>query len=262
MAEFWNSCIRRAEELAARDTASKELLFFYSTLLRAQSEIYEFLRSREGWLPSGSLSDDLRVLQPCFPILLRTVELHGPAALSLEAQRLSTATDEAVTDLLLSYWQSPSAEQFFAKAFLQPYARWLAESGGRPVDRRFEEAENRCPFCGGLPQLSCLQVKESSAESGNRDLGCALCLSTWTFRRVVCAYCLEERPFQLSIFQTPEYDYVRVEACETCKRYLKGIDLTRFGLAVPLVDEVESAVLDVWAQEQSYTKIELNLVGL
>lgn len=261
MSEFWNSCIRRAEELAADNSYSKELLIFYAELLRAQQEIYNFLRSRQGWLPSGSLPDDLHVLKPCFPILLRTVELNGPPALRLEAQQLTTSADDVITDLLLSYWRSPSAEQFFAKAFLQPYARWLAESGGRPIDRRFDELENRCPFCGGMPQLSCLQVTEA-AESGTRDLVCATCLSTWTFRRVVCAYCLEERPFRLSIFQTAEYDYVRVEACDTCKRYIKGIDLTRFGLAVPLVDDVGSAVLDIWAQEQLYTKIELNLVGL
>jgi formate dehydrogenase maturation protein FdhE len=31
---------------------------------------------------------------------------------------------------------------------------------------------------------------------------------------------------------------------------------------VPIVDEVASAPLDVWAIEHGYTKIELNLVGL
>ena len=43
---------------------------------------------------------------------------------------------------------------------------------------------------------------------------------------------------------------------------LKGIDLTRFGLAMPLVDELYAAPLDLWAREHGYTKIELNLVGL
>ena len=262
MVEFWESCIRRAEELASNNSAPKELLIFYAKLLHAQKEIYQFLRRQQGWLPSGSLAHDVDVLKACFPILVDTIQVNGPAALKQEAQRLSSATDEAIKDLLLIYWHSPSAEQFFAKAFLQPYARWLAESGGRPMDRHFDEQENRCPFCGGLPQLSCLRIKETSAESGNRDLVCAVCLTTWTFRRVVCAYCLEERPSRLSVFQNTEYEYVRIEACETCKRYIKGIDLTRFGLANPLVDEVASAVLDVWAQEHGYTKIELNLVGL
>jgi formate dehydrogenase maturation protein FdhE len=40
------------------------------------------------------------------------------------------------------------------------------------------------------------------------------------------------------------------------------VDLTRLGFAVPLVDEVATAALDVWAREHGYKKIELNLVGL
>ena len=55
---------------------------------------------------------------------------------------------------------------------------------------------------------------------------------------------------------------IRIEACDSCGHYLKGIDLTRLGLAVPLVDEVAAAPLDLWAREQGYTKVELNLVGL
>ena len=262
MAEFWDKYIHRAEEVSAQDSAPTELLDFYVKLLRVQKQIYESLRSRRDWLPSGFLTEDLHVVKSYFPILLSLVDEHGPAALKSEAQTLSGVKEKAVEELLLTYWHFPSAEQFFAKAFLQPYARWLADLGRQPQDRRFEKVENRCPFCGGMPQVSYLQTKEASAESGNRDLVCAICLTSWSFRRVVCAYCLEERPFQLLIFQSTTYDYVRVEACDTCKRYLKGIDLTRFGFGVPLVDDVASAVLDVWAQEHGYTKIELNLVGV
>jgi FdhE protein len=91
---------------------------------------------------------------------------------------------------------------------------------------------------------------------------CATCLSSWEFRRVVCANCGEERPAKLGYFHTPEFDHVRIEACDTCKHYLKGVDLTRLGFAVPLVDEIAAAPLDVWARAHGYTKIELNLIGL
>jgi len=79
---------------------------------------------------------------------------------------------------------------------------------------------------------------------------------------VVCASCGEERPFKLAYFQSDQFDHVRIEACESCKQYIKGIDQTRFGLAVPLIDDVASAALDLWATEKGYAKIELNLVGL
>ena len=62
--------------------------------------------------------------------------------------------------------------------------------------------------------------------------------------------------------QAPALEHVRVDACESCRRYLKTVDRSRLGLAVPLVDEVAGAPLDIWAQEHGYTKIELNLVGL
>jgi formate dehydrogenase maturation protein FdhE len=260
--ESWDSRIQRAVELSSTSDATKEILTFYAKLLQSQKEVDEFLRSRRGWLPSGSLSEDLSVARECLPIVLRTVAANGPEPLAEEARTLITAAGVTLDEMLLDYWRSSSDSQFFAKAFLQPYARWLAESGGHPVDRMFEARENRCPFCGGLPQVSSLRITEPSSESGNRDLICAVCTTTWRFRRVACAFCNEEQPTKLGYFHTPEYDHVRIESCDTCNRYIKGIDLTRLGFAVPLVDELAAAALDVWARERGFTKIELNLVGL
>ena len=262
MAEWWESQIKRADHLAAQSSGSKALLSFYSQLLRAQKEIYEFLRSRKDWLPSGELGTDLPLIRDAWPTLLKSVEAHGPESLVAEARDLSAMKGDDIDEMLLSHWLMPSDIQFFPKAFLQPYARWLAESGGVPIGRERRAGELFCPFCGGNPQVSFLKSKEASAESGNRDLICALCLSSWEFRRVVCAKCGEEQPAKLGYFQSPEFDHVRIEACDSCKHYLKGIDLTRSGFASPLVDEIYAAPLDLWAREHGYTKIELNLVGL
>ncbi|HEU4930507.1 MAG TPA: formate dehydrogenase accessory protein FdhE [Pyrinomonadaceae bacterium] len=251
---YWNKQIQRADYLAAESSGSKELLTFYAHLLRAQAEIYESFRSCKDWLPAGDLETDLPVIRSSMMVLLDTVALHGPTSL--------TAQPDTITEDLLEYWRSPSDTQFFAKSILQPYARWLAETRTTPIGRELAGGERTCPFCGGLPQLSFLQSKESSAESGNRDLLCSTCLSSWEFRRVVCANCGEERPAKLGYFHSPEFDHIRIEACDSCKHYLKGIDLTRLGLAVPLVDEIYGAPLDLWAREHGYTKIELNLVGV
>lgn len=258
----WSGLVRRAEQLAAKTEATKELLNFYAELLRAQQSIYEFLRSRKGWLPTGILEEDLPRVRETLPALLRAVEAHGTDALVEEAQTLRHAGDDEIDAMLLEQWRAPSDVQFFGKAFLQPYACWLVESGGQVVDRELEARENRCPLCGGNPQVSVLQTREPSADGGGRDLVCATCLGTWSYRRVVCANCGEERPTKLGYFHTPEYDHVRVDACDTCHCYIKAVDMTRSGHAVPLVDEVAAASLDVWAREHGYEKIELNLVGL
>jgi len=260
--ESWDTRIHRAEELARKSETTREILTFYAKLLKSQKEVDEFLSSRRGWLPSGSLAEDLSVVRECFPVVLRTVEANGPGPLAEEARILMTLDNSAVDDLLLEYWRNPSDAQFFAKAFLQPYARWLAESGGRPFDRNLESNERRCPFCRGMPQVSFLKIREPTSESGNRSLVCGTCTNNWSFRRVACVYCDEERPTKLGYFHTPEYDHMRIEACDTCKHYIKGVDLTKLGFAVPLVDELAAAALDVWAHEHGYTKIELNLVGL
>lgn len=258
----WGKLRHRAEMLASKNEATRELLVFYAELLRAQEEIYQHLRSRKGWLPTGSLEQDLTVIRAPLGRLLQAVRLHGPPALAEEARALLEASEQEVDAVLIAQWRLPSDTQFFAKAFLQPYARWLAECGGRPVDRPIESGENRCLFCGGKPQLSMLRNPEGGSEGGRRELQCSTCLTRWQFRRAVCAGCLEEHPSKLGYFQSPDYDYVRIEICDACYHYIKGIDLTRLGLAEPLVDEVAAAALDVWATEQGYVKIELNLVGL
>ena len=262
MSNFWHKQIERADYLAEESSGSAELLTFYARLLRAQEGIYEFFRGRKNWLPSGDLESDLPVVQASMRGLLETVGLHGPNALAAEAQELLNGESDVMAHKLFDYWYSSSDTQFFAKSILQPYARWLAETQTAPVGRDSAGGELTCPFCGGKPQVSFLQAKESSAESGNRDLLCATCLSSWESRRVLCANCGEERPAKLGYFHSPEFDHVRIEACDSCQHYIKGIDLTRFGHAVPLVDDIYAAPLDLWAREHGYTKIELNLVGL
>jgi FdhE protein len=38
--------------------------------------------------------------------------------------------------------------------------------------------------------------------------------------------------------------------------------LTKNGLAVPVIDEVATLSLDLWAQQQGYRKLQPNLFGL
>ena len=250
----WNAGIARCIQLADIFPATRDLLTFYARLLETQKQIYSSLSEI-----SGSLAGDLPQLRKHLPSLLQFAKSDGPAQLREQANDLISASPEFLDSFLLDYWHNRSDEQFFAKALVQPYARRIAESGSTALLAR---GDNQCPFCLGKPQVSFLKVTDTTSETGNRHLLCATCLSSWEFRRVICVSCGEERPTQLGYFQTSEYEHMRIEACDTCKRYIKGVDLTILGLAVPLVDDVATAALDVWATEKGYTKIELNLIGL
>jgi formate dehydrogenase accessory protein FdhE len=276
--ESWQRRVLRAEALMVPGTASVELVAFYAALLRAQRDVYDHLSDLPNWRPSGSLERDLPALKIELPAVLTIVAGAAPESLADEAKKLLETRDGTLDELLCAFWQAPSDRAFFAKAIVQPYADRLAATGVAPIGRDLPRAENRCPFCRGTPQLSILRsASDPTLEGGGRALQCATCLTIWPFRRVVCAHCGEEDERKLGYFQStldalsstlsggegaPPFDHVRVEACDTCGHYLKGIDLTRLGIAVPLVDEVASAPLDAWAREHGYTKIELNLIGL
>ena len=262
MKETWAQCISRARQLAAANGPGSHVLESYADVLTFQQQAYETLKAGLGRSASGSLETDLPAVRAQVPRLLQAIIANGPQALVPEATRLLESTSgAAIDDALVGYWHAPSDQDFFAKATLQPYTGWLAEGGIAPVGRQLPRADNRCPFCGGSPQLSTL-VAAGDSDGGGRQLLCATCLTAWPFRRVVCVYCGEEDERKTGYFHTPVFDHLRVDACESCKHYLKTVDLTKLGLAVPLVDEVAGAPLDLWARERGYEKIELNLLGL
>jgi hypothetical protein len=259
MRDSWEQRIERAAQLAEQVDAARPLLLAYGRLLGLQRDCYETLRRGSDRL-TGSLDRDLLAVRASAMPILTAVATIGPPRLAEEAHRMLDGGGPAVDATLLSGWHG-NDRQFFPKLILQPYAQHLAASGIRAATRDLPAARHACPFCGDLPQLSILQSAGGDEGSG-RLLLCATCFTTWPFRRVLCAQCGEEEERRLSYFHSPAFDHLRVDACDTCGRYLKTVDLTRLGIAVPVVDEVAGAPLDLWALERGYQKIELNLVGL
>ena len=93
-------------------------------------------------------------------------------------------------------------------------------------------------------------------------LGCSLCGLEWLFERILCPSCFEEDPHKLPAFRDESHPAVRIEACETCRRYVKSIDLTVDARALPEVDDLVSLGLDLWAAREGFTRIEPGLAGL
>ncbi|MBI3001875.1 MAG: formate dehydrogenase accessory protein FdhE [Deltaproteobacteria bacterium] len=212
------------------------------------------------------LAQDLSVLMDYFGTFLDWTCEKGSTLIRSQAWEMRRWERQKQEALLLSYWRGEEIPggNFFPKAFLQPYASFLAAHGKALRDRPTEDGA--CPFCGGAPQMSYLQSPPSivggGAEGARRYLLCSLCFTTWPVNRISCAHCQEVDPYKLPYYQTDQLPTVRVEACDTCKHYIKGVDLTKDGLAVPLVDEIATPALDLWAQEHGYQKVELNLAGI
>ena len=260
MRDSWEHRIDRAAQLAGQDESARPLLQLYGRLLGLQRDCYATLRQHADRL-TGSLDRDLAAVRPSVAPMLSAVKTIGPPPLAEEAARILDGAATAIDAVLLAGWHSPAGQQFFPKIALQPYAQCLAAIGVRPDDRGRPRGKYLCPFCSGAPQLSILD-SAGEADGGSRQLQCATCFTVWPYPRVRCASCGEEDERRLGYYHSPTFDHLRVDACDTCKDYLKTVDLTRLGIAVPVVDEVAGATLDLWAREHGYQKIELNLVGL
>ena len=84
----------------------------------------------------------------------------------------------------------------------------------------------------------------------------------WDYLRVVCVKCGEQRFDALPVFTAEQYPQARVDACDTCRTYLKTLDATKDGRVVPVVDDLATVALDLWAREQGYVRVRTNLVRI
>ena len=263
----WDQRIRRAAELAARHSFATEALRFYERIAGFQKSLYASLEGGSNPAKKASLRGDLELdlLLPWFPPFLSLIESIAPAPLAQSAAELSAGREMRWREVLGEFWRDggqtaavlTAAEALLSWTFLQPYAESLADPI-EPVETR-ETTPSLCPLCSGRPLAGVLRPLGDGAK---RSLICALCATEWDYRRLVCPACGEENVDKLPVYTAEGTDHVRVEACDTCRHYIKTIDLTKTGRAVPVVDELAAIPLSLWAAENGYTKVSRNLLGL
>jgi FdhE protein len=242
--------IARAVQLAAGHLAAAPLLNFYAELARFQKPIFIELQSKS--------QTDLRALLCYFPPLLKLISRQGTELLAnFAAENLQSA--DAHLAILRAMWEGGQvldpAARFYARVLLQPYAEYLASRAGiHPTS-----AGPTCPFCNARPVAGVLRAEGHGAQ---RWLVCSLCSTEWQYPRVVCPGCGQENKDKLPIYTGAEFPAARVDACDTCQTYLKSIDLTKDGHAIPIVDEIATVALNVWAEDHDYSKLEANLLGM
>lgn len=265
----YDARIQRAERLSSRHPAAAEVLQFYlhvasfQKLLRAK--IAAAQEASPGTLPPTGLHDelDLTVLLPHFRGYLSVIESHAPPALAKSARQFALLPSQSWIDSLEAYWQQAGGSgqpidafaQFLPRAFLQPYAEFRAALLPRAPQ---VTTPRLCPLCGSRPLLGVLRPE---GDGGKRFLLCSFCLQEWEFRRILCATCGEEAEDKLPVYVAEDSPQVRVEACDTCKFYLRTIDLTKDGNAIPLVDDLAAIPHTLWAHEQGYSRLQPNLLG-
>ena len=176
-------------------------------------------------------------------------------------QSLDTIANELDSD--------PRQVEFFPRAFLQPMIEALVEkfmwdsspSVNFVVGNIDREGHSRlCPYCGRKPVLGILE--DEPEKKGGQKLYCSLCAGSWVFPRLTCSACGESKAEQLEYHVSEVWPHVRIDECKSCHTYIKVIDMRTNGHAVPVVDEIASVDLDLWARDRGLLKYESNLLGL
>ena len=251
----------RAQLIAGESPKAGEPLLFAAGLFAAQARAAKALEAAHGKRPlSGRLGDDCERFEDESQAILRYVSESAPRPLADAASaRMSDSPPTASTRLVV-YWTADGTEagDYLSRAILRPYVETLRRSSVAPdrVHRR-----GRCPFCGGSPWIA-LRRDGAEMEGAHRFLVCALCGGEWSVFRILCPACFEQDPQKLPSFGTESHSAVRIEACETCRRYVKSIDLSGDARPIPEVDDLVSLSMDLWAAEQGFTRIEPGLAGL
>lgn len=289
----WDQRIERARELAGRYPFAAEILTFYSKLAAFQRGSYSGLQSTFGSATAGARNGqlspelnphELKALVPQFRPFLSFLAREGPSSLAGFAANLEKSDPDHWAQLLTRFWRRDERDRaesgeldeghaeplqpttgaessdkgprrFAALAFLQPYAEYLADRAviSPPAVRR-----PFCTFCGSKPLAGVLRPEGDGAK---RSLVCSFCRTEWDYLRIACPACQERRDDRMCVYVASEFEHVRVEACETCRTYIKTVDLTKNGLAIPEVDELAAIPLTLWADEQGYTNLSRNIFG-
>ncbi len=268
-ASDYDARMRRAERLSAQHLFATEFLDFYKHIaafqktLRANLAASSAVKSRSASVAGLRDPFDRAVLLPHFRGFLSLIEQHAPPALGKCAQQMSLLPSDSWIAHLEAYWehagkydqQVGALAQFLARAFLEPYAEFrAAETARAPLVMTMR----LCPLCGARPLLGVLRAE---GEGGKRFLLCSFCSQEWEFRRILCPTCGEEAEGKLPVYVAEQLPHMRMEACDTCRFYIRTVDLTKDGRAVPLVDDLAAIPLTLWAHEKGYSRLQPNLLG-
>ncbi len=241
--------IERVPFLLKKFPESQQILEFYREILRFQLQLYVSSKN-ENWHENIKKFYDL--LELC---------VDSPSAkLSEVAQSLLKEPPANIQRMINNFLKEKMAkdeERFFFISFLNPF---LSKKAEKDINHRDDWNKSKCPVCGFRAVVS--YISDTEEVQGGRFLVCQVCNSEWLYNRTTCVKCGNNDDDRIHHFFDQSIPYIQLQACESCGTYIKIVDMRMDGLAVPLLEDIASVALDLWAKEHLYEKYEKNIFGL
>ncbi len=270
----WRSRRARALALAVEVPHAEEILRCYAAVTEAQERLATDLPATK-WLAIAQTEAEggpalhltrlpLAELLPLLDEFLDGMMGIGTDVMIAEGARLAgtepTERRALLQAAVASTGRTITDGPFHVRALLETIATTLAGRLLPAVEATEGPSPSTCRVCGAPPLVATLRDRPGAL--GSRGLVCSLCGSEQRIRRLTCAFCGESAADSLVVHSAESVPHVRIDECRTCRRYLKTVDLRRRGDAVPIVDELATIELDLWAREQGLTKGCVSLLGL
>jgi formate dehydrogenase maturation protein FdhE len=261
----WPRRAARAEQLTASHPAAAEALRFYAALAAVQASLLDtgplILRPAERFAEALDAEAAVAVV----PTLLEALLPIAPPTLARAAEDMRHEDPSLWREAIVRWWQSTGSDavpdptiapraalrDVVVEALLQPFAEVAAARVTPPGPTALHE----CPRCTGTPVVAVLREEGHGAK---RSAVCGRCLGEWPTPRIACLACGETVFDALPVYRADELSAARIDACDTCRTYVKTLDLTRDARAIPVVDDIATLALDLWARQQGYRRLRPN----
>jgi FdhE protein len=276
-AEYTSETVRRAADgiIAARPSYV-ELITFYARIFAAQEDARlrislppvqlsdELLHiKRREQLPlvmTSEMSFDLLASENLLKEICRLTIDYGSqltgAAQALSGQLAKTSSlfepflKAQESDILAAadgMGVAPNALAFFLYHSLRPSLCNGAVLLAAYLDPSPSGEQGYCPVCGSQPAIAWLEGE------GQRYLFCSFCWHKWPLNRARCPFCDSRNQEGLLYLYSEEEKEYRVDACQSCRTYIKTVDTRVLGRPVyPSLEQVASLHLDLKAVEAGY----------
>jgi hypothetical protein len=225
------------------------------------------LRLAAGRFPLLDLPAAVAPIAAEIPLAVNGLGTELPELLVAGGMALTEAADNEREGLVEAWLEDPAGPEpvlgFWVRVAGGPILEGARAAIATPS--RDEWTGAACPACGGPAQASVIAEESGEFMGGSpRSLVCGRCAGWWTFPRALCTWCGEGDPRRLPSFVPDERKSIRIDGCETCSSYVKTFDLREAGgiELVPLVDDVATVSLDLWANDQGLARHLVSFAGV
>lgn len=276
--EYTPDTVRQAVEgiIAARPSY-RDLITFYGRIFAAQEEARPRIRLAPLHLPEALIRIKRQEQMPLVTAAEMNFDHQASEDLLRELCRIAVdgGSELAGAARALSAHSGKAADLFspFVRAQESVFVAGAGEMGVEPESLAFflyhslrpsfcscaahladylasapSGEQGRCPVCGSAPAIAWIEGE------GRRYLFCSFCWHKWPVNRALCTFCGNRGGEGLLYFYSEEEKEYRVDACPSCRRYVKAVDtrsLRRSGY--PALEQVASLHIDLKAVEAGYT---------